>query len=113
MPVAGVHITLPKFTDRSVILRAQDKRVFFVIDIGEYSRVGTTERVHKDPDTIKALEEEVEYLLCALERYFPTMKFEAKDIVSKDAGIRPLAKSKNAENPNAISRVLRRLRNAR
>lgn len=104
VPVAGSHITLKKFTDYSVILRAQDKRVFFVINTGGYSRVGTTERIHTDPDTLETREEEVEYLLCALERYFPGLHFESKDIIAKDSGIRPLAKPRDSQIPHAISR---------
>ena len=104
MPVAGSHIMLKKFLDHSVILNAEDKRVFFVINIGEYSRVGTTERMYEDPDTVKTLDQEVEYLLCALERYFPNTKFKADDILSKDSGIRPLAKPQSEMNPHAIPR---------
>lgn len=104
VPVAGAHIMVKRFTDYSVILRAQDKRIFFVINVGPYSRIGTTERIHKDPDTIQALDEETEYLLCALERYFPNVKLGPEDILSKDAGIRPLAKPRESKTPHDISR---------
>jgi len=104
VPVAGSHITVKRFTDYSVILRAQDKRIFFVINLGPHSRIGTTERIHKDPDTVQPLDEEVEYLLCALERYFPNVKLGPEDIVSKDSGIRPLAKPVKAQTPHDISR---------
>jgi glycerol-3-phosphate dehydrogenase len=104
VPVAGAHITVKRFTDYSVILRAQDERIFFVINMGPHSRIGTTERIHKDPDTVQALDEEVEYLLCALERYFPNVKLGLEDILSKDAGIRPLAKPREARTPHDISR---------
>jgi glycerol-3-phosphate dehydrogenase len=90
--------------NHSVILRAQDKRVFFVINVGDVSRVGTTERIYSDPDTLEPLEEEIEYLLGALERYFPAQKFTTEDILSKDAGIRPLAKPKGDADPHGISR---------
>ena len=104
VPVAGSHITVKRFTDYSVILRAQDNRIFFVINLGPHSRVGTTERVHKDPDTVRPLDEEVEYLLCELERYFPNVRLSSEDILSKDAGIRPLAKPQKAQTPHDISR---------
>ena len=104
VPVAGSHITLKQFTDYSVILQADDKRIFFVINLGSSARVGTTERIHKDPDTVKPTEQEVEYLLCALERYFPQIHFDSGDIISKDAGIRPLAKPKEALALHSISR---------
>jgi glycerol-3-phosphate dehydrogenase len=104
VPVAGSHIMVRRFTDYSVILRAQDNRIFFCINMGPHSRIGTTERVHKDPDTVRPLDEEVEYLLCALERYFPNVKLSPEDILSKDSGIRPLAKPREAKTPHDISR---------
>ncbi len=102
--VAGSHIMLKRFTDYSVILQADDQRIFFVINIGDQARVGTTERIHKDPDTLKPTGQEVEYLLCALERYFPNVKMGAEDVLSKEAGIRPLAKPASALSPHSISR---------
>lgn len=108
VPVAGAHIILKRFTDHSVILQADDKRIFFVINQDHLARVGTTERVCKDPDAVKATDQEVEYLLCALERYFPDMKIELGDILGKDAGIRPLAKpivgARHASPLHSISR---------
>ena len=104
VPVAGSHITLNRFTDYSVILQANDKRIFFVINMGNEARVGTTERVFKDPDRVKPTEEEVEYLLCALERYFPDVCITSKEVINKDAGIRPLASPKQTLSPHTISR---------
>ncbi len=104
VPVAGSHIMLKRFTDYSVILQANDKRIFFVINMGNEARVGTTERMSKDPDRVKPTEEEIEYLLCALERYFPDVRISADEVLSKDAGVRPLAKPKKAISPHSISR---------
>ncbi|GEM_PF-1317310 len=104
VPVAGSHIMLKRFTNYSVVLQADDKRIFFVINIGDSARVGTTERIHNDPDTVKPMAQEVEYLLCALERYFPEINIHSEDIISKEAGIRPLAKPKEALSPHSISR---------
>ncbi len=104
VPVAGVHITLKKFTDYSVILRTTDKRIFFIVNQGSLARIGTTERIHKDPDTVEPLDEEVEYLLTALERYFPQIPFNQDEIISKDAAVRPLAKPQRETEPHNISR---------
>lgn len=103
-PVAGCHIMLKRFTDHSVILRAEDRRVFFIMNINDHARIGTTERIDHNPDTVQATDEEVEYLLAALERYFPDMKIQLEDIVAKDAGIRPLAKPDHFFMPHSISR---------
>ncbi|MFZ5802665.1 MAG: FAD-dependent oxidoreductase, partial [Candidatus Omnitrophota bacterium] len=91
VPVAGCHIELPRFLDTSVILQAPDERLFFVINQEDRARVGTTEKLQYDLDAVIPTEEEIEYLLAALERYFPSKKFDPSMILSADAGIRPLA----------------------
>ncbi len=104
VPVAGCHIHLKQFSPYSVILQAEDKRVFFVINFHNVARVGTTERIETNPDHAEATEEEVNYLLRELARYFPNLKAGKEDILSTDAGIRPLARPKKADSPNTISR---------
>jgi len=104
VPIAGAHLMLPQFTQHSVILRAPDDRLFFVINLGSLARIGTTERFCDDPDHVQAEDEEIEYLLTALERYFPNHPFQSKDIISTDAGIRPLVKPLHDTDANAISR---------
>ena len=104
VPVAGSHIILKRFLDSSVILEAEDERIFFVIHNGETSRVGTTERLHDDPDHLEPEEKEVDYLLRSLKHYFPALDFRKEDILSKEAGIRPLARPANAVSPHEISR---------
>lgn len=104
LPVAGSHINIKKFCDYSVILEAEDKRLFFVINRGNEARVGTTERIHFDPDRVEATRDEIEYLLRSLRRFFPSLPFRHEDILSRDAGIRPLVKPKNSVSPNQTSR---------
>ena len=102
--VAGAHLTLKKFLPHSVILEALDHRIFFVINIGDKARVGTTERFHENPDNVEPTEDEITYLLKNLRRYFPKMTFDPKDILSKDAGVRPLVKPKFEKSHHEISR---------
>ena len=105
-PVAGCHINVKKFLPVSALLEAEDSRTFFVINIGDISRIGTTERAHVDPEHVDATDEEIEYLLRSVSRYFPQIKLSKKDILSQDAGIRPLVRStKGDQGPSsAISR---------
>ena len=103
-PVAGSHITFKKFIPYSVILQAEDRRLFFVINIGENSRVGTTERIYEDPDALTTTEEEVDYLLRALKHYFPKISLEKKNILSRDSGIRPLVRPPMTVPAHDISR---------
>lgn len=105
LPVAGSHVSFKKFTPHSVILEAEDHRPFFVINLGEYSRVGTTERRHDDPDAVEPTEAEVDYLLRSLQKYFPGLNLDQSQIVEKDAGIRPLARpKKDGSSVHSISR---------
>lgn len=102
--VAGAHIEIPSFAGRSAILEARDGRVFFMIDRGDRARVGTTERPAAEPDTVSATQEEIEYLMGALRHYFPDRAWSAADILSSDAGIRPLARSASGDG---FGRILR------
>lgn len=103
-PVAGAHLVLPRFLGYSVILQAADGRVFFVINVGGHSRVGTTEWTCEDPDRVTVREEDVDYLLGSLGRYFPEKKFTRADILFSDAAIRPLAKPPQDQRFYEISR---------
>ena len=105
VPVAGAHIWIKSFMPRSVLLEAEDKRLFFVINFGERSRVGTTERLlGTNPDKVKATEEEINYLLRSLKRWFPEQTFTKKDVLAADAGVRPLAAPPRTLPLNEISR---------
>ncbi|MCG3177183.1 MAG: Aerobic glycerol-3-phosphate dehydrogenase [Candidatus Omnitrophica bacterium] len=102
--VAGAHIEITSFTGRSVILEAKDGRVFFMIEQGGRARVGTTERACGDPDGVSATREEIEYLLASLRHYFPERAWGLSEVLSADAGIRPLARSSEGEGPTRMSR---------
>lgn len=104
VPLAGSHITLRKFLPVSVLLQAVDHRFFFVVNAGETSRVGTTERFFDDPDTVEATEREIKYLLRSLQHYFPNRSFTRNDVLGHDAGIRPLARPSKETKEDEISR---------
>ncbi len=103
-PVAGSHVEIPKFTHYSVILQAEDHRIFFVINRGSRARIGTTERVETNPDEVKPTDEEIRYLLSSVKTFFPGALLNQSRILSVDAGIRPLARPKRASSAHEISR---------
>lgn len=109
-PIAGSHITTHKFIPASCLLQSRDGRFFFVINTGRFSRTGTTERLHRDPDTVKATDKEVRYLLNSLEHYFPKKHPKMGDIIQKDAGIRPLTRPRRRVKKSDISREHRILK---
>ncbi len=89
--VAGAHITVKPFLPVSALLQARDKRIFFCINSHDGCRIGTTERVYENPDDVDATSAEIDYLLESVRFYFPDHKLTRADILSTDAGIRPLA----------------------
>ncbi|PIU40668.1 MAG: hypothetical protein COT00_00490 [Candidatus Omnitrophica bacterium CG07_land_8_20_14_0_80_50_8] len=104
LPIAGSHIEIRKFLPNSVIFQASDGRIFFVINHGEIARIGTTEWPCPDPDKVAVPEKDIDYLLSSLSRYFLTRTFTREDILTADAGVRPLSANSGASDPNAISR---------
>ena len=104
LPVAGSHIEVKKFLPCSVLLQAEDNRVFFVINLKYTARIGTTEWLCRDPDRVTPPNQDVDYLLRSLSRYFPAEKIGSADILKKDAGVRPLAISPSTQDPNQTSR---------
>lgn len=104
VPVAGSHLEFKQFLKESMVLEAEDGRIFFVINRNGVSRVGTTERPEHDPENTQVSESEIVYLLKELARLFPSLSLKRADILHQDCGIRPLAKPAHASNPHEISR---------
>lgn len=103
-PIAGCHIHIRPFLKESMLLEAEDGRLFFCIHRGDHLRVGTTEVRCDKPDNVTASEAEIQYLLKALNTYFPDEHFDESSILHQDAGIRPLAMPKNTTSADRISR---------
>lgn len=104
LPIAGAHINVKRFLPRSVLLQAKDGRFFFVINIGDISRIGTTERFANNLDKVDATADEIDYLLGSVSRYFPNTRLTKNDILSTDAGVRPLAAPGFNQDLNHVSR---------
>lgn len=74
-----------------IYTEASDGRPIFVLPFGEGALVGTTDLpFHGDPATAVATEEELAYLLAAVNRLFPELKLNRGDIALHYAGVRPL-----------------------
>lgn len=104
--VKGSHIVVPRLypADHAYILQNVDRRVVFVIPFeDDFSLIGTTEvPVGDDPLQETISEEEIDYLLLAVQRYFrdpPTRS----DIVWSYAGVRPLYDDRSRD-PSTITR---------
>ncbi|QEM83158.1 glycerol-3-phosphate dehydrogenase [Halomonas binhaiensis] len=104
--VKGSHIIVPKryATANSYLLQNDDKRVIFVNPYeGDKLLVGTTDIVYEgDPDKVAIDDNEIDYLLGVVNRYFAE-PYSRDDILDSFSGIRPLFDD-SRENPSAVTR---------
>ena len=76
---------------KKAVVMAVESRIIFVIPRHEMVIVGTTDTDFSgDPAEVTTTAEDVRYILNALNRFFPALKVEAKDIRSSYCGVRPL-----------------------
>lgn len=74
-----------------IVMTTKDDRVIFVIPHGDQVLVGTTEVPFEgDYSDVVPSSAEINYLLLALNDYFPSLKLNSDHILSSFAGIRPL-----------------------
>ncbi len=92
--VQGTHIILPGGMQRGIyyVESPQDGRAVFVIPWKGAVMVGTTETPFEgDPDDVRPLASEIDYLLAVLARYFPAWQGAgAATVSSAFAGLRVL-----------------------
>ncbi|MGH7581905.1 MAG: glycerol-3-phosphate dehydrogenase/oxidase [Gemmatimonadales bacterium] len=105
----GSHITFAtaRFPLRHALAlrHPDDHRVMFAIPEPENGRVlaGTTDlETNESPDDVRASEQEIDYLLRAMQHLFPALHFCRDDVTSSWAGIRPLLRQGGA--PSARTR---------
>lgn len=98
--IRGSHIVCDLFSEHAYLLEVPwDKRIFFILPWKGGNLVGTTEIRQTLRDTVEPDEDEVLYLIRAVEYYFPMLKLK---ILDKFAGLRPLLKS--SDDPRKASR---------
>ncbi len=82
-----------------------EDRVIFVIPHGDQVLVGTTEvPAEEDFNNIKPSKSEVDYLLTALNDYFPTLGLNQSHVLSTFAGVRPLVREGSGNDRGKTSR---------
>jgi glycerol-3-phosphate dehydrogenase len=88
-----------------IVITTNDNRVIFVIPHGDQILVGTTEvAFNGDYFDVLPSEAEIDYLLSAVNNYFPKLSLSHKHILSSFAGIRPLVKENGDGNLGKTSR---------
>jgi glycerol-3-phosphate dehydrogenase len=104
--VKGSHIVVPKFWDgpQAYLFQNDDRRVIFVNPYqGDLCLIGTTDIPYSgEADGVAAGEDEISYLLRAVNRYC-VRQLQRADVVHSFSGVRPLFDD-NAENPSAVTR---------
>ena len=103
--VKGSHIILNKIYDQKIAFTFQnnDKRIVFAIPYKDkFTLVGTTEIDVEKPDNPKITENEIDYLLKCINKYF-VKNINKKMIVSSYSGVRPLIENYKA-NVSTITR---------
>jgi glycerol-3-phosphate dehydrogenase len=104
--VKGSHIVVPKLYEgeHAYILQNDDRRMIFVIPFEQdYSLIGTTDRhVDQQEQNPKISDDEIEYLLKAVNIYFNN-PVTRNEIVYTYSGIRPLFDD-GAENDSRVTR---------
>ncbi|MCO4753186.1 MAG: FAD-dependent oxidoreductase, partial [Bacteriovoracaceae bacterium] len=99
----GSHLWLKKQSlelSHPMVLQTKDNRVIFVIPQRDAILIGTTEKAldaNENIFNIQASEDEISYLLDAVNQYFPSAGVKEEDIISTFAGVRPLVAEKGKE----------------
>jgi glycerol-3-phosphate dehydrogenase len=111
-PTKGIHLVLPKLSEQALFVTSRDGRMFFIIPLGAYSLIGTTDTEYRgDLNEVHAQKAEVDYLLTESRRVLPGMNLAKESILYTYAGIRPLAFSGTSESK--ISRKHRVIKEGR
>jgi glycerol-3-phosphate dehydrogenase len=88
-----------------IVMTTKDNRVIFVIPQGDQVLVGTTEVPFEgDYSKVVPSSSEIDYLLSALNDYFPDTLLTSQHILSSFAGIRPLVAEEGLGNLGKTSR---------
>jgi glycerol-3-phosphate dehydrogenase len=108
-PTKGIHLVLPRLSEQALFVSSRDGRMFFIIPLGAWSLIGTTDTNYTgDLDEVHANEADVQYLLTESKRVLPGLATSREAVLYTYAGIRPLAFSGSSESK--ISRKHRVIR---
>ncbi len=104
--VKGSHIIVPKFWEgaQAYLVQNTDKRVIFINPYeGDKALIGTTDIPYEGaPEKVKADEDEIAYLIAAVNRYFK-QALRREDVLTSFSGVRPLYDDGQG-NPSAVTR---------
>lgn len=103
----GVHIVVPRGRlplQQSIYFDVPDGRMIFAIPRGKATYVGTTDTAYTGSlNRVVATEEDLQYLLKAVNHMFPSITLTKYDVISNWAGLRPLIREEG-KSPSEMSR---------
>jgi glycerol-3-phosphate dehydrogenase len=104
--VKGSHIVVPKFWEgaNAYLVQNHDRRVIFINPYeGDKALIGTTDVPYDGPaEDVTADEQEIEYLIAAVNRYFKE-QLRREDVLATFSGVRALFDDGQG-NPSAVTR---------
>lgn len=104
---SGIHIVVSKeflsSNEGLLIPNTSDGRIIFILPYLDHCLIGTTDNKCIYEENPKAKDEDIEYLLKEVNKYF-SKPLSKDDILSKWSGIRPLIKNDNKEHTQQIVR---------
>jgi glycerol-3-phosphate dehydrogenase len=105
----GTHIVIPRQRlgnhEAITFTSPIDGRVMFVVPWGTLSYIGTTEtELDNPPETVRATADDVVYVLRSVNALFPEARLTPEDVLATWAGVRPLVRQLDREDPTAVSR---------
>lgn len=104
---SGIHIVLEKrFSPPAtglLIPKTEDGRVLFLLPWLDHTLVGTTDNPAKVEKNPKPSEEDIQYILRHIKKYFDT-PVQRKDVLASWSGLRPLVSDPKASDTAKLSR---------
>ncbi len=105
----GVHAVFERERVRNrdavVIRGVGDGRVMFAIPWQRQTLIGTTDTYYEgDPGAVCADSDDIDYILAAANRAFPSANLTARDVISTYAGLRPLVAPEDEMDESDVSR---------
>jgi glycerol-3-phosphate dehydrogenase len=98
-PTKGIHLVMRRLSDQALFVTSRDGRMFFIVPLGDYSLIGTTDtRYNGHLDNVHADREDVDYLLTESRRILPGLNITRASILYTYAGVRPLAFAGSSES---------------
>ena len=102
--VRGSHLIIDYRISNAMVFQVkEEKRIIFMIPMGDKSLLGTTEVLQENPDEAVCTEAEVDYLL-SIANHFLKRSVSRELVFESFAGLRPIIKRKGSNDFSKASR---------